>query len=146
MTKKEEKYFTPFSNGTEHMMWYDENCSRCVKSWHAKDGMWPSEKTLKEYVRLGKYCKLQYYLDLIVIKGAIPMDIAKQIGVGEQWGLKEQCMFFSDNEDDGFKYPKKPRPDNTPDNQLVMPFCNEDIESCFGESVVKKIEKTLQLS
>ncbi len=27
---------------------------------------------------------------------------------------------FSDNEDGGYKPPKKPKPDNTPDNQLLL--------------------------
>ena len=143
MSNKQEQ-FIPFSNGTEYMIWDDNNCSRCTKAWRAKDGKWPSEKTLKQYVSMGKYCKLQYHLDLAVLEGTIPMDIAKQIGLHGEYSLKSQCMFFSDNEDDGFKYPKRPRPDNTPDNQLVMPFNNEEIESCFGERVVKEIERKLQ--
>jgi hypothetical protein len=142
MVASEKKEFRPFSNGTEYMIWDDENCSRCVKAFRPKEGMWPSEKTLKQYVSIGKYCKLQYDLDMATITGTIPMATAQQIGLHEQgYGLKSQCMFFSDNEDDGFKYPKRPRPDNTPDNQLVMPFYNEELESHFGERVVEKIEK-----
>lgn len=118
----------PFSNGTEAMCWLDQNCDRCVKAYHPKDGNWPSEKTLKNYVSIGKYCKLQYDIDICHITSEIPLDTAKQIGLDEDgFGLKQQCMFFSDNEDDGFKYPSQPRPDNSPNNQLVMPFMIEDV-------------------
>jgi hypothetical protein len=90
----------------------DQNCDRCVKAFHVKNGNWPSERTLKEYVRIGKYCKLQYHLDIAHITSEIPVEIADQIGYNEWGGLKSQCMFFSDNEDDGFKYP--PRTEDVP--------------------------------
>jgi hypothetical protein len=108
----ETKMITPFSNGTEVMCWMDQNCDRCVKAFHVKNGNWPSERTLKEYVRIGKYCKLQYHLDIAHITSEIPVEIADQIGYNEWGGLKSQCMFFSDNEDDGFKYP--PRTEDVP--------------------------------
>jgi hypothetical protein len=37
-------------------------------------------------------------------------------------------MFFSDNEDDRFHYPSKPRPVPENPNQLVMPFILEEMK------------------
>lgn len=138
----ESKMIVPFSNGTEAMMWLDHNCDRCVKAFHPdmKKG-WPSEKTLKEYVRIGKYCKLQYDLDIAHITSEIPIETAIQIGM-EECGLKEQCMFYSDNENDGFNYPKQPKPDNTPNNQLVMPFILDEITIGFRKKATADIETT----
>jgi len=124
--------YHPFSNGTQAMSWYGENCDKCVKAWHpdAEKGP-PSYETQKKYVTCGKYCKLQYWIDIAFIEGSIPKEIAEQIGIG-QYGLTH-CRFFSDNDDDRWQPPKRPRPDNTPDNQLVMPFL---IEDCVTENVL----------
>lgn len=130
--------FTPFSNGTGAMIWYDNNCTRCKKAYFPKDGEYPSDKTMKEYCRIGKECKLKFAIDFAFITGEIPMDIAKQIGLGELGGLKETCMFFSDNDDDGFVPPKRPKPEN-PD-QLVMPFIMDEI----ANNSVPKRELTLK--
>lgn len=130
---KIENPFTPFSNGTEAMMWYGENCDRCVKAFHiGANGEWPQESTLKQYVRLGKYCKLQYWIDVGFIEGTIPDDIAAQIGKDTDYGLKQTCMFFSDNDNDGYKPPKRPKPE--PPNQMVMPFILDE----FGINVKKE--------
>ena len=122
-----EDPFTPFSNGTEGMFWESRNCERCSKAWYPKDGNWPKESTIREYVRNGKYCKLQYWLHIGWIEGCIPTEIAQQIGVDESKGGLKDCMLYSDNEDDGYKPPKRPKPDNTPDNQLTMPFYLQEI-------------------
>jgi hypothetical protein len=133
-----EDPFRPFSNGTEAMMWLDGNCDRCVKAFHPNQdkGFPKKESTMQKYVTCGKYCKLQYWIDIGFIEGTIPMEIAKQIGLDENGHLKEQCMFFSDNDNDGFKYPKRTPPDNTPNNQLVMPFILDEI----GVNEVKQLE------
>lgn len=127
MIKANEKQMAPFSNGTEAMMWYDANCSRCTKAYFpAKDGDWPKDSTMKQYVSCGKECKLKYHIDWGFVTGEIPQEIAQQIGEDE-YGLKQTCLLFSDNEDDGYKPPKRPRPDNTPPNQLLMPFYLQEI-------------------
>lgn len=118
--------FRPFSNGTSAMIWYSENCETCKKAYFPKDGEYPPDKTMKQYCSTGRECKLKYALDFAFITGEIPMNVAEQIGI-EDGGLKETCMFWSDNEDDGFKPPKRPKPDRTPDNQLVMPFALDEI-------------------
>lgn len=134
-----EKTITPFSNGTEAMMWLDSNCDRCTKAYHPDDKKgWASEATLLKYVKMGKYCKLQYDIDVGFITSEIPMETAIQIGT-DGHSLNQQCMFFSDNEDDGFKHPKTPKPDNSPNNQLVMPFMIEDVP------LLKSAGKELQL-
>ncbi len=126
MKTTENKMMTPFSNGTEAMCWRDENCDRCTKAFHVKDGNWPTEKTLKQYVSIGKYCKLQYDLDMAFITSEIPITTADQIGRNELGGLKSPCMFFSDNDDDGFKYPPRKPIDPTP-NQLCLPIMLNEI-------------------
>jgi len=128
--KTKNNVMQPFSNGTSAMMWYFENCDKCIKSFKPKNGEYPSDSTMKKYCSIGKECKMKYALDLGHITGTIPNEIAQQIGVDENFNLKDQCMMFSDDEDDGFKYPKKPKPDNTPDNQMVLPFTlNEILEN-----------------
>ena len=121
---------TPFSNGTEAMDWMDQNCDRCVKAYKPlKEGEWPSFKTMQTYCSIGKECKLKLHIDIGFITSEVPVDICKQIGMDEVGRLKN-CMHFSDNEDDGFKPNPRPKPDNTPDNQMVMPFI---IENCLNK-------------
>lgn len=109
----------PFSNGSEAMIWYSENCELCTKAFFPKNGEYPSDQTMKNYCSIGKECKLKYSIDLGFITGEIPLYVANQIGWNGSF-LNENCMMFSDNSDDGFNYPKKNKPDNTPDNQLLM--------------------------
>lgn len=130
---KIENPFHAFSNGTEAMQWYGENCDNCVKAFHVgKDG-WPKEATLKKYVACGKYCRLQYWIDIGFIEGSIPDEIAVLIGKGEKFGLKQTCMFFSDNDNDGYKPPKRPKPE--PPNQMVMPFILEEMGVKLNQEV-----------
>lgn len=125
--KIDDPYF-PFSNGTSAMIWYGENCGQCVKSWHPDiNKNPPSYETQKKYVTCGKYCKLQYWIDIGFIEGSIPKEIAEQIGINDH-GLAH-CRFFSDKDDDRWQPPKRPRPDSTPDNQLVMPFLLQEMET-----------------
>lgn len=117
---------TPFSNGTSAMMWMDNNCDRCVKAYKPKvDGEWPSFETMKQYCSIGKECKLKLAIDIGFVTSEVPVAIIDQIGRNENGGIAQQCMFYSDNEDDGYKPKKRPRPDNTPDNQMTMPFIIE---------------------
>ena len=140
MEKESDVMFTPFSNGTEAMMWVSNNCDRCTKAFIPKNGEYPSDETMKQYISIGKECKLKYHIDYGFITGKIPLIIAKQIGLDEVYGLKESCMFYSDNEDDGFKYPKKPKPDTTPDNQMVMPFELDNILDGHEINRVKQLK------
>lgn len=112
--------FRPFSNGTSAMFWYGENCETCKKAFFPNNGEYPSDRTMKQYCSIGKECKLKYALDFAFITGEITLDIAKQIGIDKDGGLKESCMMWSDDKDDGFKYPKKPTPKHTPDNQIML--------------------------
>jgi len=124
---KDTENIIPFSNGTEAMNWMESNCNRCTKAYFPKEGNWPSEKTLKQYVRIGKYCKLQYHLDMGYLLGHIPSDIAQQIGMDEV-GRMKHCMFFSDDDNDRFRYPPHNPDDDIPGNQLVMPFIFQEDE------------------
>ena len=119
-TAEEIEKFTPFSNGTSAMIWYSNNCETCKRAYFPKDGEYPSDRTMRQYCSIGKECKLKYAIDFSFITGEIYLDVAKQIGINEFGSLKESCMMWSDNEDDGFKYPKKPTPNKTPDNQIML--------------------------
>lgn len=119
---------TPFSCGTEAMDWICNNCDQCVKSYRPKDGIYPSDKTMKEYIRIGKECQMKYDLDFGFIIGEIPLETAQKIGYNND-SLSSSCMMFSDDSNDGYKAPRRPKPDNTPGNQMVMPFIIEGIIS-----------------
>jgi len=129
-----EKPYNCFSNGTEAMNWYGENCDRCVKAFHPTNGNFPKEKTTQSYVRSGKYCKLQYWIDIGFIEGSIPDEIATQIGKGE-YGLKQTCLMFSDNNNDGYNPPKRPKPE--PPNQMVMPFILDELGISINKEVLE---------
>lgn len=117
----------PFSTGTEAINWYANNCEACTKAYFPKEGKdYPSDATMRKYCTSGKECKLKYYLDLAFITSELPMKIAAQIGT-TPYGLKENCMLFTDNTDDGYKASKRPTPDTTPDNQMVLPYAWDDI-------------------
>jgi hypothetical protein len=125
----ENTNITPFSNGTEGMMWYDSNCDRCVKAYCPKEGKdLPDFEATQKLVNLGRECKLKFALDLSHITGEITEDIAKQIGYKD--GMPQQCLFFSDNEDDGWKpAPKKPIiPDPRQLNAFPLDTSNIPIE------------------
>lgn len=112
----------PFSNGTEAMIWYDENCTRCSKAYFPKDGEYPSDQTMKKYCSIGKECKLKYAIDWAFVTSEIPDEVAAQIGESK-YGLKSQCMMFSDNDDDRYRPPKKPRPRPiNPDQKDLFPM------------------------
>jgi|JI9StandDraft_1071089.scaffolds.fasta_scaffold110129_2 hypothetical protein len=121
---EKDKKEVPFSSGTGAMMWYSNNCERCTRAWFAKDGNWPKESTMRDYVSSGKYCILQYFIDLGFAFSEVPTTVIDVIGRNEHGHIKDSCMLFTDDENDGYKAPKRPKP--TPDNQMVLPFILED--------------------
>ena len=135
------KNYIPFSNGTEAMNWYENNCENCVKAYFPKeDRDYPNDKTMKKYIKSGKECKLKYAIDFGFVSGDIPDEVAILIGKRGEMGLKDSCMLFSDNDDDGYKPPEPPEPpDNTPENQLVMPF---EVNRILETESLKVLETT----
>jgi len=133
------KVFTPFSNGTDAMCWYAENCEKCVKAYFPKDGIYPSDKTMKNYCSIGKECKLKYYIDWGFVSGEIPDKIAEQIGKDKDYGLKQTCLMFSDDEDDGYKPPKRPKKDPTPDNQILL---FSDFDELVNRPIIESLIKS----
>lgn len=118
---------TPFSNGSEAADWVYNNCDRCVKSYKPKvEGEWPSFKTMQQYCSIGKECKLKLAIDIGFITSEVPVAIIDQIGRNEHGFIAQQCMLYSDNEDDGYKPKKRPKPDGGGPNQMCMPFIIED--------------------
>ena len=129
---------SPFSSGSEAADWVYNNCDKCVRSYKPiKDGEWPSFKTMQQYCSIGKECKMKLAIDIGFITGEIPVDIAEQIGFRNEHknSLKQTCLFYSDNDDDGYKPKPRPKPDNTPDNQMVMPFIIEQTLKSEHETV-----------
>lgn len=123
-----KEMITPFSNGSEAMDWVGNNCDRCIRAYKpTKEGEWPSDKTMRQYCSTGKECKLKYHIDIGFITGEIPLQIGEQIGFRDEHKncLKQTCLLYSDNEDDGFKPKPRPKPD-WPLNQMVMPFIIEE--------------------
>ena len=101
------------------MSFYDTYCSRCVKSWFPHEGKWPSEKTLLEYVRIGKYCKLQHAIDLAVLIDGIPKDVGEEFGFFEN-DVYKKCCKFSGKEEDRFKYPSVDNPIHINPDQIKL--------------------------
>ena len=122
----------PFSNGTEAMDWYCNNCETCVKAWHPdpKKGS-PSYETMKKYRSQGKYCPLQFDIDDGFVSGEIPTETYRKI-----WPMgrmeNPKCFHWSGDDRDRWTPPRKPKP-VPPPNQL--PLFTE-----FDE-LVKPIEK-----
>lgn len=119
---------SPFSNGTEAMCWLDQNCDNCVKAYVPKNpelGM-PDFDTTQRLVNLGRECRLKFAIDLGFITGEIPLEVASVIGYTEEKGFPEQCMMFSDNDDDGYK-PNPRKPKDEPPSQFCLPFAINEI-------------------
>jgi hypothetical protein len=124
---KNKQQITPFSNGTSAMIWYENNCQSCTKAYFPKNGEYPSDETMKNYVSIGKECKCKYYMDWAFVSSEIPLEIAEKMGYTEEKGFPRTCILFSDNDDDRYKAPKRPKPDSTPPNQLLMPFYLQEL-------------------
>lgn len=50
---------SPFSNGSEAMHWYENNCDKCKKSYSE----YPDPAETEELVEAGAYCSLQWTLE-----------------------------------------------------------------------------------
>lgn len=86
---KKDTPVTPFSNGTDAMVWQENNCCKCIHYELSSE----AEETAK--------CKLAYHLDLGFVVGEIPLYIAKEIGCEYDplYGrvtLRNECMNFND--------------------------------------------------
>lgn len=115
----EDERVYPFSNGTESMVWYENNCQSCKRAWFPKvPGEYPKEETLRAYMNCGKYCPIQYYMDCGFLFGYIPKDVAIVAGWTEKKGFPFDCSMFTDDDNEKYKHPKKPKP--LPDGQLDL--------------------------
>ena len=59
---------TPFSNGSEAMIWRENNCDKCLNY---------EDKSKEE---IDAKCKLAFNIDIGFVKGHIPLWVAKEIG------------------------------------------------------------------
>lgn len=115
---------SPFSNGTEAMMWEDENCRQCNRAMRFKGNPPNFQNTLK-LVNMGCECKMKLAMDYGNITGTIAVWAAQLIGLKEG-RLSWQCMMFSDDDNDRWK-PTPRQPYSPPDNQLCFPFIIDEI-------------------
>lgn len=124
----------PFSNGTEAMMWYSHNCEDCKRAFFpgqdAADNPhdYPCDQTMLRYVRLGKECKLKYFIDLAFMSGEIPVPIAEEIGYNAQTSrFPFDCKRFSDDDEGYHRPPVEPKGPPPGDiRQLhIFPLFNE---------------------
>ncbi|MBF05011.1 MAG: hypothetical protein CMP76_17175 [Flavobacterium sp.] len=79
----------PFSNGTEAMIYAENNCHNCIK--------YSNESQNEENAK----CKLAFHLDMGAVSGDIPLWVAKEIGCTYDplYGsvkLYNKCREFSD--------------------------------------------------
>lgn len=86
----DSKKITPFSNGSESMIWTFSNCEKCKKCFNFDEDGFP---TLAD-IRNGRECVLKYALDYGVFAGEIPLSIAEMIGYKENI-FPERCKQFS---------------------------------------------------
>lgn len=113
------KGIVPFSNGSEAMVWMNNNCDSCKKALmcynpeayeNMRDG--GQSETLE-----GLNCFGEYAIACGYITGVMPEEISIWMG-GTETRLPEQCRFFSDDDND--------RPDRQPPPidpmQLKIPF------------------------
>ena len=78
---QESKGSSPFSSGTESMMWLSNNCEDCVRSWETRNRKQAPDFDLTVgLVKEGKECIGKFALDFGMGIGVIPDDIARAIG------------------------------------------------------------------
>lgn len=75
------KTITPFSNGTEFMIWHNNNCSQCKK--------YENKSTIRS--RAG--CKYAFDIELACVSdGEIPLKSAQMIGYKDN-RLSWECLY-----------------------------------------------------
>lgn len=128
----------PFSNGTDFMHWYDQNCGTCVRAFVPANGKnLPDFDATQRLVNLGRECRMKFAVDLGIGGGTgeVPDDIAALMGLNGD-GTVGQCMMHSDDDNDRWKPgPRKPPPED--DRQLML-FSIVDDVLAEQENLVKE--------
>ena len=141
METKTPDRITPFSTGTGHAEWQDVNCECCAKCYQPPirrgEQQWPSDKTMRQYVKDGRECPMKYALDLAWMDGTMPLDMALEVGYnpdGEYPQWPNRCLKWVNRGNGGNpRGPRRPKP--VPDNQMVLPFILEEIGEKKNELV-----------
>ena len=119
-SKSKEPMIVPFSNGTEAMDWYDRNCENCKHAYLPKDGEYPRDKTMRQYVRDGRECPMKYALDWAFVSSELPLEMARRMGY-TSGPMPHTCLKWSDRGNGGNPPgPKRPAP--IAPNQMSMNF------------------------
>ena len=71
--------FKPFSNGTEFMIWHENNCAKCCNY------DWPNKRNAAN-------CKFAFDVDFSAISGEMPMKSAEWIGLDKS---QPKCNFLN---------------------------------------------------
>jgi len=75
-----ERRITPFSNGTEYVIWLDRNCDRCRKQYDPATGEAP--------------CDIEESLSVACLTdGKISAEMARRSGLNIRWD-RPQCHEF----------------------------------------------------
>ena len=82
---------SPFSNGTDAMVWHGNNCDHCLN--------YEAESTEVEQAK----CEMAFYIDIGFLSSEIPLRIAKLIGckydpLYHSATLFKKCLSFKDTE------------------------------------------------
>lgn len=126
MGKVKEKMIRPFSNGTEAMNWYGNNCECCVKAYWPKDGKdYPDN--MQPLINLGMECGIKYEIDMSHITSEMPESFYIRIG------LPGRCKEFSDNPADSWKARYKRGDAPVDKNQVDLFKDDEKKDSSVGE-------------
>lgn len=125
---QESKGSSPFSSGTESMVWLSNNCEDCVRSWETRNKeQAPGFDSTIDLIKKGEECVGKFALDFSLGTGVIPDDIAREIGGNPQRYkngyysscLPSNCKHRSSNDRDN---PDLNPIDPIDPNQIKMPF------------------------
>ena len=84
MPDHSEPMMSPFSNGTDFMIWKFDNCDRCALGYSDAESRWP--------------CTIEHAMDVAYIgNGDLPVSVAERIGRQDGGRLNERCAEFKES-------------------------------------------------
>lgn len=110
----------PFSNGTDGMVWMDNNCHECACSTY--DDINLDNGEMIERVNQGRHCEAEIHMAYSQVDGAVWIEIAKWVGWTENSGWPRNCQGYRNQYPPGHPLGMQPPGSPIADNQLVLPF------------------------
>jgi len=88
----EDYMFTPFSNGSEAVSWFDTNCENCKHANHKTMGL--SYQETRNLILKGKECAAKFQIELGFVRGEVEKEpIATIIGITDE-RINAKCRKF----------------------------------------------------